>query len=176
MGKHLDTSGHTTKKTLKPFWQEPTPLLHARISLVKVKIKRFDKTLPIPEYKTTGAAAIDLAAREDMAIAPKEIGYIPLNIAILIPAGCVGILAARSSTHKIGLMAANGIGIIDSDYSGNNDEVLFAAYNFTDKEVKVEKGTRVAQYMLVNFSKMEIEEVESLDSPDRGGFGSTGKK
>lgn len=143
---------------------------------MKVKIKRFDKTLPLPEYKTSGAAAIDLYTRENITVPPRQIAYIPLNNALAIPKGCVGLLLARSSTHKMGLMAANGVGIIDSDYCGDNDELLFAAYNFTDKDVTIEKGTRVAQYMLVNFQKMEIEEVESLDNPDRGGFGSTGKK
>lgn len=73
-------------------------------------------------------------------------------------------------------MPANGIGIIDSDYCGDNDEILFAAFNFTKKAVAIEKGTRVAQLILVKFAKADIKEVRSLGNKDRGGFGSTGKK
>lgn len=143
---------------------------------MQVRIKRFDKSIPMPEYKTSGAAAIDCYARVETKIAAGQIGYIPLNIATDIPKGYFWILAARSSTHKMGLMPANGIGIIDSDYCGDNDEILFAAYNFTKKAVVIEKGTRVAQLILVKFAKADIKEVKSLGNKDRGGFGSTGKK
>lgn len=129
----------------------------------------------MPEYKTPGAAAIDCYARTEIKISAGQIGYIPLNIATHIPKGYFWILAARSSTHKMGLMPANGIGIIDSDYCGDNDEILFAAYNFTKKAVVIEKGTRVAQLILVKFAKADIKEVKSLGNKDRGGFGSTGK-
>ncbi len=141
-----------------------------------VLIKRIDKKIPLPSYKTKGAVCIDLATRETVNIRSQNIAYLPLNISLKIPKGYFSLLAARSSTHKMGIMAANGIGIIDTDYCGDNDEILFAAYNFTDREVTIEKGTRVAQLMVLAVEKMDLEEVESLESPDRGGFGSTGKK
>ena len=143
---------------------------------MKVKIKRFDTNLPLPGYKTHGAVCMDLCSRIDITIAPHEIGYIPLNIALEVPEGYFTVLGARSSTHKMGLMPANGIGFIDSDYKGDNDELIFAAYNFTDKEVVIEKGTRVAQMVVLKYDKIEFEEVDHLGFEDRGGFGSTGKK
>jgi dUTPase len=54
---------------------------------MKVKIKRFDKTLPLSEYKTDGAACVDLYARVDITIAPHSFGNIPVNIAVEIPKG-----------------------------------------------------------------------------------------
>ncbi len=143
---------------------------------MKVKIKRFDKTIDLPSYKTLGAACIDLYSRETIAIKAHEVGLISLNIAIQIPKDHFGVLLARSSTHKMGIMAANGIGIIDSDYCGDNDEISFAALNFTDREVTIEKATRVAQLMVLTCKQMEIIEVSKLKNKDRGGFGSTGKK
>jgi len=142
----------------------------------KVKIKRIDKSLPLPQYKTKGAVALDLCARENISIKPKEIRYIPLNVALQIPDNCWVLVAPRSSTHKLGIMQANGIGIGDRDFCGDNDEYHFAAFNFTDKEVLVEKGTRIAQLMILHFSPVEWEEVENLNQPDRGGFGSSGVK
>jgi len=143
---------------------------------MKIKIKRFDKSIPLPEYKTKGAACMDLAARGTTTIQPHGLGYIPLNVALEIPQGCWVLLAARSSTHKLGLIPANGIGIGDSDFIGDNDEYKLIVYNVTDAPVTVEKGTRVAQISVVNYEKMELEEVNSLGNADRSGIGSTGSK
>jgi dUTP pyrophosphatase len=143
---------------------------------VKVKIKRFDKSIPLPEYKTRGAAGVDLYTRETVTISPHEVAYIPLNIAIKIPKNCWAMIAPRGSTHKLGILQANSIAIGDWDFRGDNDEYKFPALNFTDKPVTVEKGTRIAQLLLVNYEKIEFEEVEHLGNTNRGSFGSTGKK
>lgn len=143
---------------------------------MKLKIKQFDQTLPLPEYKTAGAAGIDLSSRVEMVIKSKEIGYVPLNVAIELPAGCWALLAARSSLHKEGLMLANGIGVGDSDYSGNEDEYKAALYNFTDHDVTVEKGQRLVQLIVVPYERVEISAQQQLMGKNRGGFGSTGKK
>ncbi len=141
---------------------------------MKIKIKRFDKTLPLPEYKTEGAACMDVYAREDIDIEPQGLGYIPLNIALEVPKDYWVMLAARSSTHKLGLMPINGIGIGDWDFKGDNDEYKFVVYNFTKEIVKITKGMRIAQIMVVKYEKVEVEEVDKLGNPDRGGLGSTG--
>lgn len=144
------------------------------IDQAKVYLKRFDKSLPLPQYKTRGAVGFDLYAREDVEIEPHKVKLIPLNNAIKIPENSFLLLAGRSSTYKLGIICANGLGIGDIDYSGNNDEYSFPAYNFTDKTVKIEKGMRVAQAVIVPYTKILIEEVDSLVDKDRGGFGTTG--
>ena len=62
-----------------------------------------------------------------------EVGYIPLNVAIEVPKGYWVMLAVRSSTHKKGIMAGNGIGVGDSDFCGDDDEYSLIAHNFSDK-------------------------------------------
>lgn len=141
---------------------------------MKVKIKQFDPSLPAPGYQTNGAACVDLYARIETVIPAKSVGYIPLNVALEIPEGYWVLVAARSSTHKQGVMAANGIAIGDSDFCGDGDEYHFPAYNFTDKSVIISKGQRIAQMMVLPHEKIEFELVEKLDGKDRGGFGSTG--
>ena len=144
---------------------------------MKIKIKRVDRDLPLPEYKTTGAAAFDLYVRETVVIPAHSVKLIPMNIIIELPKGCWAMLAARSSTHKKGIMAANGIGIGDLDYCGENDEYHFAALNFTDSEVVINRGDRIAQMMIFHYERAEFEEVESFShNISRGGFGSTGNR
>jgi dUTP pyrophosphatase len=141
---------------------------------MKIRIKRFDKALPLPEHKTAGAAAFDLVAREAVEIRPGTVGYIPLNIAVETPPGYFLLLAARSGTHKKGIMMANGIGIIDPDFRGDKDEVKAAYYNFSGGSVTVEKGERIAQGTFVPIVSLEWEEMDDFKNGNRGGFGSTG--
>ncbi|MBI2102531.1 dUTP diphosphatase [Candidatus Woesearchaeota archaeon] len=143
---------------------------------MNIRIKRIDKSLPLPEYKTKGAAAFDVYARETMTIKPREVAYIPLNICLAFPPGTCVLLANRSSTHKLGITSINGIGIGDSDFCGDNDEYKFAALNYTDKEVTIERGTRIAQMLIMDYHTVTFEEVDGMKNNDRGGFGSTGLK
>jgi len=143
---------------------------------MKIRIKRFDKKLPLPEHKTKLAAAFDLYARTEVLIKSKSIGYVPLNVAIETPKGHFLLLAARSSTHKKGLMIANGIGVIDPDFSGDGDESQAIMYNFTNKSIRVEKGDRIMQGMFVKKENFLWNEVKKMGNITRGGIGSTGRK
>lgn len=141
---------------------------------MNIKIKRFDKEIPLPESKTEGAAAFDLHARITVEIQPRSIGYVPLNVAIEVPKDYFLLLAARSSTHKKGLWMANGIGIMDPDFSGDEDEYKAIYYNFTDKSVVVEKGERIAQGLIIKREVVTWQEVDKMENKTRGGFGTTG--
>ena len=142
----------------------------------RIRIKRFDKELPLPEYKTRNAVGFDLTARETCTVKPRQVGYIALNVAVETPKNHILLIAARGSTHKHGLMPAHGIGIGDPDYRGDDDEYAIPLYNFTRKPVVVEKGTRVAQGIFVKFTKANWQEVHKMKAKSRGGFGSTGYK
>ncbi len=141
---------------------------------MKIKIKRFDKSLPLPSSKSSGAAALDLSCRLDIDIQPKEIAYIPMNIALQIPSNYFAIITPRSSTHKMGIQNISGIGIMDSDYCGDRDEYIFVAYNYTDLPLHITKGTRLCQLLLFKKENIEFQEVDKMEKPSRGGFGSTG--
>lgn len=144
---------------------------------MQVKLKLFDTTLPVPEYKTSGAAAFDLYARIETVIPAHQVGYVPLNIALQLPEGYWALVSARSSLHKRGLMMANGIGVGDYDYRGNSDEYKAALYNFTDQPVTIERAERIVQMMILEREPAQLQLVEQFeDAVDRGGFGSTGQK
>jgi dUTP pyrophosphatase len=142
---------------------------------MEIKVKRIDKSLELPEFKTKGSVGFDLVAREDVIVPSGEVKLIPLNLIVKTPEGYGLFLLPRSSTPmKKGLLIPNGVGIIDQDYCGEDDELKLQALNFTKKEVKVERGERIAQAIFVKIEKPEFVETDKMEDSSRGGFGSTG--
>ncbi len=141
---------------------------------MKVRIKRIDKSIPLPVYQTAGSVGFDISAREETVVPPKSVALVPGNIIVETPPGYMLLIALRSSTpRKKGLHKPHGIGVIDNDYCGEEDEVKVQVFNSTDKEVAVEKGERIAQGIFVKIDKFNWEETEKMGK-SRGGFGSTG--
>lgn len=140
---------------------------------MKVKIKRFDKSLPMPEYKTSGAIGFDMYVRFKETICPNETKAFPGNLGIKIPKGYFLLVTSRSSTAgKFGLLVIPGT--IDPDFCGDEDEMKISVYNFTNKIVEIPAGTRIAQGIFIKTSRGEFKEVAKLSSRSRGGFGTTG--
>ena len=142
---------------------------------MKIKITRVDKSLPLPKYETSGSVAFDLYSRVDEVIEPKSMKILPSNLIIEVPAGYALVLAARSSlAKKKNLVLRNGIGVIDEDYHGPQDEIGLLLYNISEDPVNIEKGERLAQGLILPIDRAEWEEVDSIAKSSRGGFGSTG--
>ena len=100
---------------------------------------------------------------------------VPSNLIVEVPKGYMLVEESRSSTpKKKGLLPPHGFGIIDHDYCGPEDEIRVLVYNFTESEVTVQKGEKIAQGVFVKIDKFEWEEVEEITEKSRGGFGSTG--
>ena len=142
---------------------------------MKIRIKRIDKTLPLPQYQTGGAVAFDLYSRVEAVIASKTLERLPTNVIIEIPKGYMLEIKDRSSTlKKKGLLVTTGY--IDNDYCGDTDEILLQVYNLSDSSVKIEKGERLGQGAFVKIDLADWEEVETMGDKSRGGFGTTGSK
>lgn len=141
---------------------------------MKIKIHRKNPEVTMPQYQTPGAVAFDLTANETVTIEPWAIALVGTGLVIATPPGFMLMLAARSSLPlKKGLMVANGVGIIDQDYCGPNDELKIQLLNITKTAITIEKGERIAQGMFVKIERGEWE--EGLTTKDsRGGFGSSG--
>lgn len=140
---------------------------------MKVKIKRFDPKLPLPEYKTSGSVGFDIYTRIDAKIGPSEVQKIPANLGVGVPKGYYLMVEPRSSTmFKFGLLVIGGT--IDQDYSGDTDEINITVYNLTKRKVVVTKGTRIAQGIFSKISKAKFVEVKKMGKKSRGGFGTTG--
>lgn len=145
------------------------------VESMRVRIQRVDKDLPLPKYETEGSVGFDFLAREDTAIPPKSVALIPGNVVVEVPSNYMLLVSLRSSTpRKKGLLMPHGIGVIDHDYCGPNDEIKIQVYNFTDQAVTISRGEKIAQGIFVHIDKFEWEEVAMIREQSRGGFGSTG--
>ncbi len=141
-----------------------------------VRISRLSDSAALPAYQTSGAAGFDLAASVEMTIAPGEVTLVPTGLVMAIPAGhFLGVFARSSTPLKRGLMVANGVGIVDSDYSGPADEIKIEVFNFTSQPVTVRPGDRLAQGVLMPFVRVTWDETARPTGATRGGFGTTGK-
>ena len=146
--------------------------------MVKILIKKTNKEVITPKYKTDGSSGVDLSAflEKKVVIKPNSSELIPTGLQVAIPEELEIQIRPRSglaAKESIGVL--NSPGTIDSDYRGELKIILF---NHGNKDFIINNGDRIAQMVLVPILKMEFEEVDSLPDTFRGqgGFGSTGKK
>lgn len=143
---------------------------------MQLKVKRLVPQAQMPEYKTHGAAAFDLSTIETKILEPGEIYKFKTGLVFCIPQGHFMLVASRSSNApKRGISMANGVGIIDSDYCGENDELHVVLQNISREQVTVNSGERIAQAIILPAPRVAILEVAQTGAADRGGFGSTGR-
>lgn len=143
---------------------------------MRLRIKRLDPSVTLPAAATPGAAGFDLAAADDVEVPPRAIRLVGTGLVIAVPQGHFLAVFARSSTPlKRGLMVANGVGIVDADYCGPEDEIKVQVLNITDQPVEVRRGDRLAQAIVLPAPRVEWDEVVDMTEPTRGGFGSTGR-
>lgn len=139
-----------------------------------VRITKLDPRAVIPEYKSAGAAAFDLTVIEDAVVPPHTFVALRTGLGFGIPEGHVMLILSRSSTYKkFGIILANGVGTIDADYSGPNDEIHVAVLNPGNADIGIVAGSRVAQAMILPRPDITFVEGPAGDI-NRGGFGSTG--
>ncbi len=128
-----------------------------------------------PAYQSSGAAALDLAAAADVTVPPHGLVAVPTGLVFAVPTGHFLAIVARSSLPKRGLMVANGLGVLDSDYRGPDDEARVLLLNYTDAPVQVAAGERIAQAFVVQVPRVRFEPFTPQAGASRGGFGSTGR-
>ena len=109
-------------------------------------------------------------------IGSGAVALVPTGLVIEVPAGhLLGVFARSSTPLKRGLMVANGVGVIDSDYCGPTDEIQIQVLNFTASPIAVRRGDRLAQGLFLPVARVAWTEVESSPRAEsRGGFGATG--
>lgn len=141
-----------------------------------IQIKYFTDKIEKLTYIDGKSDWIDLRAAKDMEIKAGEYAMIPLGVAMKLPEGYEAHLVPRSSTFKnYGLIQTNHMGVVDESYCGDNDQWHMPVYAIRDAVIHV--NDRICQFRIMEHQpKIVFEEVEALNAPDRGGFGSTGKQ
>lgn len=128
---------------------------------------------PLPE---SHGEWVDLATAEDVELGFLDFKIISLGVSMELPKGYYAHIVPRSSTFKKwGIIQANSMGVIESDYCGDGDIWGFPALCLRKEGVKIPKGTRICQFRIVEkAAAVEFVPVETLGNRDRGGYGSTG--
>lgn len=137
-----------------------------------------DHGITLPRRSTRHSAGYDIAAAEDVILPPFHPSITPTIIPTGLKAYCrpdeYYLIAARSSCASKGLVLANGIGVIDSDYynnASNDGHFSVIMYNITDHEVTIKKGDRIAQVIFQKY--LVVDQDQPVDLRRQGGFGST---
>lgn len=142
-----------------------------------LKIQRLEHNRILPEYKTPGAAGMDLCAAisEPIELKPLERRLIPTGLKIELEHGYEAQVRPRSGLSiKHGITLINCVGTIDEDYRG---EVCVPIVNVSNESYTIQPDERIAQMLITRVDQAEIEVVTELSETVRGegGFGSTGK-
>ena len=146
------------------------------MSAVTVKFQRHSEDVVLPDYATSGAAGMDIAAHIDTAVtlAPFARAAIATGFSMQLPHGYEAQIRPRSGLAlKHGVTVANAPGTIDSDYRG---EVKVILVNLGGRDFVVSRGMRIAQMVIAPVTHCRFEDTLKVDMSDRGagGFGSTG--
>ena len=142
-----------------------------------LKIQRLENNKILPEYKTEGAAGMDLCAAidEPITLQPLERKLIPTGLQIELPQNYEAQIRPRSGMSiKHGITLINCVGTIDEDYRG---EVCVPVVNISNEAYTIQPEERIAQMVIAKYEQAKIEVVTELSDTERGtgGFGSTGK-
>ena len=144
---------------------------------IPLRIKRLSPHAIVPEYQSEHAAGMDLhaAIEDEITLEPGEISPVPCGFAMELPVGYEAQIRPRSGLAcKYGISIPNAPGTIDADYRG---QVVVALINLSKESFVVEPKMRIAQMVVSQVTKCEIQEVDTLEETVRGagGFGSTGQ-
>lgn len=143
--------------------------------VVTVKVEKISD-VNLPEYAHASDAGADIMAAETITIPAGETKIVKTGLKVAVPIGYMLNIYPRSGISlKTPLRVANSVGVIDSLYRG---EIGVIMTNIGTSDYTIEAGTKIAQAIIMPAPMIQWEEVEQLDSTERGegGFGSTDTK
>jgi len=139
---------------------------------MQIQIKKLHPDAKLPSYAHATDAGMDMYTAEDFVIEPGEFRQVHTGVAIVFPAGYVGLIWDKSSVSHVRNLKSMG-GVFDADYRG---EYILGFVNVGKQAQEFKVGDKIAQLLIQKVEHPEISEVEELDETARGEgrFGSTG--
>ncbi len=144
--------------------------------MIELPIHKLRDDAVLPQSAYDGDAGLDLAACDELTLAPGERALVGTGLAVAIPPGYAGFVQPRSGlAARHGITIVNTPGLVDSGYRG---ELRIILLNTDPTEpFTVEAGMRIAQLVILEMPPVEIVEVHALPESERGvrGFGSSSR-
>ena len=137
---------------------------------MKMKVKLDDGAF-VPTRAHDLDAGLDLYSTCIGVLPPNQSLCIDTGVHVAIPAGYVGMIKSKSGLNvKCGVTSE---GVIDAGYTGS---MVVKLYNHGDEVVRIGRGQKISQLVILPIITPELELVDELESTERGnnGFGSTG--
>lgn len=139
---------------------------------MELKVKKLNADAKLPTHGHPGDAGMDFYCIEDVTFSPGKQARVHTGVSLEIPEGHVGLIWDKSSiSFNMGLKVMGGV--IDAGYRG---EIIMNLLNTGEREVRLEKGHKIAQMIIQKFEHCDIVEVEDISETVRGDGreGSTG--
>ena len=121
----------------------------------------------LPNKKYPFSAGYDIYLLNSIELEAYKTEAFSTGISVEIPARCVGILSARSSTSVQGILVHNGL--IDPAFDSDIKVILT---NLTDKTIKLDSLIAIAQLVFIKTYCPIFTEIPTLKT-NRTGFGSS---
>ena len=145
------------------------------IEKMSLKVKRLTETAKLPVKNQEGDMGYDIFSDEDITLTTNNKDKISTGIAIELPKGYGAFLVGRSGLTSKTLLRIN-LGVIDNGYRGELHIMNDIIYKGSNETVRIEKGDKIAQMIILPIFDGEVVEVDEVSETDRGdkGFGSSG--
>lgn len=142
---------------------------------MNLKVKRLTETAMLPVKNQDGDMGYDIFSDEDITLTTNHKRKIKTGIAIELPKGYGAFVVGRSGLTSKTLLRVN-LGVIDNGYRGELHIMNDIIYKGANETVRIEKGDKIAQMIILPIFDGEVVEVDEVSETDRGdkGFGSSG--
>lgn len=136
---------------------------------MEVKIFKINKDAKLPDQTFKHDTGFDIYSVEDIEIPSNRWRLIKTGIAIATnPEIRIEVRPRSGLAMKYGVTVLNSPGTIDPTYRG---EIGVLLINHGSETFKVSKGDSVAQLVFSKQVPVEVLQVDSLDTTERGAFG-----
>ena len=141
--------------------------------IVKDEFRKTEGEIKLPTRASEHSAGYDFYSPIDVTINPNESVLVWTDVKAHMYYDNVLLIFVRSSMGKHPVVIANGTGIIDSDYYGNEStdgNIGFRLLNLGDKPYEIKTGDRIGQGVFVKYGTVKDDHTSGART---GGFGST---
>lgn len=141
--------------------------------VIKDEFRKNSGDIKLPTRATEHSAGYDFYSPVEVTIQPNEAVMIWTDVKAHMYYDNALILIPRSSMGKQPIMIANTVGLIDSDYYGNesNDgNIGFRLLNLGITPYEIKVGDRIGQGVFIKYGTVKD---DTTTTTRKGGYGST---